>query len=145
MQPHEEHPPAATSRSALIPLGVGAAMAAAATYTLVRPPGGGAWYPPCAFHAATGLWCPGCGLTRGVHAMLTGDVAAAIGFNVFTPVVMVAALVGWFTWLQHTRGRTLPWTGWRPPPWFAVVAPLVLVAFAVVRNLPVAPLDALAP
>ena len=128
-----------------VPLGVGAAMAAGAAYVVANPPGDGGLYPPCAFHAVTGLWCPGCGITRGVHAMLTGDLGAAIGFNLFTPIVVVAAIVGWITWVQHTRGRTLPWSGRRPPPAWFVVLPAVLVVYAVLRNLPVAPFDALAP
>jgi hypothetical protein len=121
-------------------------MAAGAAYVVANPPGAaGSLYPPCAFHAVTGLWCPGCGLTRGTHAMLTGDLAAAVGFNLFTPVVVVAAVVGWITWVQQSRGRTLPWTGRRPASWWFVVLPAVLVGYAVVRNLPVAPFDALAP
>jgi hypothetical protein len=132
-------------RSLAAPLGVGAAMAGAAVYVISRPPMSGSWYPPCAFHAATGLWCPGCGMTRGIHALLTGDVAAAMSFNLFSPVVFVAAIVGWLTWLQASRGRAMPWSGRRPGAWLYVVMPVVLVAYGVLRNIPAEPFAALSP
>lgn len=132
-------------RSLAAPLGVGAAMAGAAAYVVARPPMSGAWYPPCAFHAATGLWCPGCGMTRGVHALLTGDVGAAISSNLFSPLVFVAAIVGWLTWLQASRGRSTPWSGRRPGSWWYVAMPAALVVYGVLRNIPAAPFAALSP
>ena len=37
----------------------------------------------CWFHSATGLPCPGCGLTRSVFAIGSGEFAAAWAFNPF--------------------------------------------------------------
>ena len=34
--------------------------------------------PACPFHAVTGLYCPGCGMTRCLHAVLHLDVGAAM-------------------------------------------------------------------
>ncbi len=39
------------------------------------------FFPRCMFHELTGWQCPGCGSQRALHALLTGDVAAAWGFN----------------------------------------------------------------
>lgn len=39
------------------------------------------WFPGCSFLHATGLPCPGCGLTRSVMATLRGDFAAAWVYN----------------------------------------------------------------
>lgn len=38
---------------------------------------------PCAFHASTGLPCPGCGLTRSVMALLHGQVRESVNFHPF--------------------------------------------------------------
>lgn len=38
-------------------------------------------FPPCLWHAWTGLPCPGCGATRAVLALLRGQLGAAFGFN----------------------------------------------------------------
>ena len=102
-------------------------------------------FPRCPFHQITGLWCPGCGLTRGIYQLLHGHVAAALGYNLFTPVVVVAIAAAWLGWLR---------VAWEVPPmrvphwagrWLAVTVPILIVVFGVLRNLPAAPFRALAP
>ncbi len=48
---------------------------------------------PCVFHQATGLYCPGCGMTRAALALLQGEVPQAFRFNplVFCLVPLFAA------------------------------------------------------
>lgn len=102
-------------------------------------------FPPCTFRAMTGLWCPGCGLTRGFHELFHGHVAAALGQNLFVPIVLVAAVVGWWSWTRSAWGRpgiSLP-TAWRRP--IVALLPILIVVYGVVRNIPHAPFDALAP
>ncbi len=71
--------------------------------------------PPCVFHKWTGYYCPGCGGTRAVKALLRGDV---IGSFFYHPVVLYGAvLYGWYM-LSHTveylsKGRlriSMPYT-----------------------------------
>ncbi|MEY3472821.1 MAG: hypothetical protein RLY22_324 [Actinomycetota bacterium] len=48
---------------------------------------------PCVFNYATGLQCPGCGLTRASLAILRGDIQAAYSFNqlvFYVPLFLVA-------------------------------------------------------
>jgi len=97
---------------------------------------------PCAFHAITGLHCPGCGLTRMLHALVQGDVARAWSMN---PLAMIALpllgvmLVQWWlakpllpAWLDRFVHDGRVW----------VVA---LIVFGVLRNLPFAPFAWMAP
>ncbi|MFM7044422.1 MAG: DUF2752 domain-containing protein [Ilumatobacteraceae bacterium] len=122
-----------------------AAAAAAVVLAVGDPSAPGSRFPACQFRAATGLWCPGCGLTRGTHSLLHGDIAAALGQNVFTPLALVAAAIGWWSWTRRA------WTGdWlRLPSWagprlgWALLS--AAIAYGVARNVPVAPFDALAP
>jgi hypothetical protein len=44
----------------------------------------------CTFRRATGVPCPGCGLTRGVTALASGDVATGLAYN---PVLLAGILV----------------------------------------------------
>jgi uncharacterized membrane protein HdeD (DUF308 family) len=93
----------------------------------------------------TGLWCPGCGLTRGTYQLLHGHVGAALGYNVFTPLALAAILVAWLAWLRVSWGASpirLPRAAQR---WATLALPVLLVVYGIVRNLPVAPLRALAP
>jgi hypothetical protein len=58
-----------------------------------------AWLPlthigiPCVFHEITGLYCPGCGMTRTTLAMLNMDVYQALRYNplVFTLIPLYLA------------------------------------------------------
>lgn len=53
-------------------------------------------FPKCVFYSVTGLKCPGCGTQRALHAMLTGDLAAAWHYNAFCVVMLpvIALLLG---------------------------------------------------
>jgi hypothetical protein len=58
----------------------------------------------CPLHAATGLPCPGCGVTRGISALAQGDVALALGANPFSLVVWPAlAVLGLSALLAQSR------------------------------------------
>ncbi len=49
---------------------------------------------PCVFHLLTGYYCPGCGGTRAVKALLSGKLFASFWYHPFVPYV--AVLAGWF-------------------------------------------------
>ena len=99
-------------------------------------------FPPCLFHLITGLWCPGCGMTRCAHALVHLNFARAFSMNA---LVMLAAPVlallyarsaGWLS--AEFSARLRPLTSLTL--WFVLV-----VVFAVLRNLPWAPFSWLAP
>lgn len=65
------------------------------------------YYPPCAFRLITGFYCPGCGGTRAVKALLAGDFLSSLRLHPFVPYT---ALLGtWFMVSQTieriSRGR----------------------------------------
>ena len=130
----------------MMPLCCGAAMAgAAAVVALNDPAAPGNHFPGCVFHATTGLWCPGCGLTRGFHQLLTGHPLAALGENLFVPVVLVGIVASWWGWTRSTWGRTpRQWPAWATRSLHTVM-PVALVVYGVLRNIPAAPFRALAP
>ena len=47
--------------------------------------------PPCYLYSHFGLYCPACGNTRSVAALLDGDLSLAVQFNM---VPILAALFG---------------------------------------------------
>jgi hypothetical protein len=122
------------------------AVAALGTAVFVRL-GGAIPMLRCPLHQMTGLWCPGCGLTRGSARLVTGDIGGAMAYNVFTPVVVLAIAAAWWAWWWPTvashraprvRRLVLP----------APVTPWLLgalIVFTVARNLPWAPFSALTP
>jgi hypothetical protein len=122
-----------TTRSgALVALGA----TAAAVTTAAVAPSIARYGPPCPFHSMTGLDCPGCGATRAVLALTRGDVAAALGHNVFIVASLPLLVVVWVSWLRSSRFGV----AW--PAWLRSALPLAVwagvgLAFAVARNLPV--------
>lgn len=93
-------------------------------------------FPACQFRAATGLWCPGCGLTRGAHQLLGGDLLGAIGSNVFVPAVAIALPVGWWWWLRSAWGHPVSPRRRRIAERTGMVAVVAAIVYGVVRNLP---------
>ena len=128
------------------PIAAGAALATGAGFIATHNPAASSFpYPTCAFYQATGLWCPGCGLTRGTYQLLHGHVGAALSYNIFTPVALAAIVIVWFSWVRTSWGAQ----PMRMPPrlgrWLAIATPALLLVYGVLRNVPVAPLRALAP
>lgn len=54
----------------------------------------GKFLMPCVFHAATGLYCPGCGGTRASIALLQGYFIKSFLYQPFVPYT--AIIGGWF-------------------------------------------------
>jgi len=113
---------------------------------LALPPGPHSPYPPCLFHWATGLNCPGCGTLRCLHALLHGNLMTALRCNALT----VAVLCG-FAWAgAATAFRGFTGSGhdrsWTPIPLILirVLAPAAIV-FTVLRNIPIWPFSLLSP
>ncbi|MBB1062149.1 DUF2752 domain-containing protein [Marilutibacter spongiae] len=96
----------------------------------------------CLFLAFTGFYCPGCGTTRALHALLHGDVAGMVAMNPLLPVLMLATPVI----ALHGMGRPLPLPAAvlkavnSPRLWL-----VVLLGYWVARNLPWWPFTWLAP
>jgi hypothetical protein len=146
-----EEQSAASTRGSFPPLlkrtvaaaGVGA-MGLGAAFTFLFDPAKSNLLPVCPLYGLTGFACPGCGLTRGFHSLLNGDIIPAIDFNALIPVWAVI-----FSWvffslaLTAIRGKGLPM--WPTYPKFLWVFLIVLMGFGVLRNVPVWPFTILFP
>ncbi|MBO4495098.1 MAG: DUF2752 domain-containing protein [Clostridiales bacterium] len=100
----------------------------------------------CVTYEMTGLYCPGCGETRALHALLHGHIIQAFDYNLLFPFVVIIMgwlfLVGLTTLICRKRVMWLPETF---PAWLGIVIGVVVVLFTVLRNIPVWPFSILAP
>ncbi|UGY90838.1 DUF2752 domain-containing protein [Streptomyces gobiensis] len=116
---------------------LGAAGAAAAYIGAVDPQKPG-HYPVCPVLRYGGIYCPGCGGLRSVHALVHGDVAGAVGANAVVVAGVVVLVVAWAVWFVGAgvgagAGAVRGFSVRMGYVWAAGAAVLV---FTVVRNLP---------
>ncbi len=122
-----------------------AGLAFAAVVTVgVRDPHASGNYPTCPSFAVLGVHCPGCGSLRAMHHLAHGDLGAVLSRNILVPVGLVLLAWAWVAWFDRRLGFSrVPEL--RPPVPVLYASVGVLVAFAVLRNLPWAPFSGLAP
>lgn len=96
------------------------------------------FFPACPLLKMTGMACPGCGLTRGFHALFHGDVWTAISFNALVPIYLFIFL--YFVVYSVSvilRGRGIALNILSPIPLFIFLG--VSIVFGVLRNIPAEP------
>jgi hypothetical protein len=99
-----------------------------------------AFYPQCAFKAFTGLDCPGCGLTRAMHAVVTGHPVRALDHNILIALILPLAVYTYLVWMTKSLfGWDLPYV--RVPKKLGYALAPMLIAFWILRNIPIAPFN----
>lgn len=80
---------------------------------------------PCFFYSITGYYCPGCGMTRALNALMHANVKAAFAFNSLIFILLpLFILYGIQLRLDKQHALTLK------------VMLLISVVFAILRNTP---------
>jgi hypothetical protein len=112
---------------------VACAAGAGAAFLYRFPPELYRLYPQCLFHAFTHLYCPGCGATRALFALLHGQVAEAMHYNALL-VVLLPFLSGYFgvAYWKVIRDNELDWP--RVPVPALICFLLIALGFTVLRN-----------
>lgn len=117
------------------PLATAVGAAAGCGLLVAVDPGESGPYPVCPFRLLTGLWCPVCGSTRAVHALLHADLAAAAAYNVLLVLAVPVAGYAWMVWASpRLGGPRLPRPRIAPGVWWGLLT--VALAYGVLRNLP---------
>ena len=67
----------------------------------------------CPFALGTGVACPGCGMTRGIAALVRGDLASSWRFHPLATLAIFEITAAWMWWAWKRSGRTqrAPGTG----------------------------------
>ncbi|MEU0336803.1 DUF2752 domain-containing protein [Streptomyces sp. NPDC006193] len=136
--PRAPHGPARPApppwRRLAVPAALLAAAAGALAYVGAVDPGEPGHYPVCPLYRLTGLYCPGCGGLRSAHALVHGDLAAALRDNAPAVAAFLACAVLWTVQVVGAvRGRPVR-LGLGPAHLRGLGA--LLLVFTVVRNLP---------
>jgi hypothetical protein len=101
--------------------------------------------PVCPFLATTGLYCPGCGTLRCLHALLHADLGSAIDYNVMTVLLLPMVIAAWLSvGFAGIRGRHPPRI-WSAPGWTGWAVAGAVGLFWILRNLSPAAFSWMAP
>jgi|SRR5215203_1248452 len=123
--------------------GAGGMLSAAAAVWYFDPTKAG-FFPVCPLYALTGFACPGCGLTRGFHALFHGDILTALDYNAMLPFFALFIGFGLVSLLYFAaRGRRVPVNLLQPKALYGFL--VLLLIFGVTRNLPWYPFNILFP
>ncbi len=99
-------------------------------------------FPACPSRTLFGVWCPLCGGTRSAHALTTGQMAEAIRFNAFLPVLVVLTAWSWVAWVSRVLQRdVVP----AVPRWLWTGVGVLWLAYGILRNVPVEPFASWSP
>jgi len=109
-------------------------------YFFVEPKNGN--LPKCFFHELTGLYCPGCGGQRSLHALLNGHFLLAIDYNLLFILLLPFILYFMFVFIT---GKKYSKSSFIYNANFSFVIAAVVVSFWILRNIPVFPFSWLAP
>jgi hypothetical protein len=86
----------------------------------------------CPFALATGMACPGCGMTRAAGQLLRGDFGAAVAYHPLIPAIAVLMTVGWGWFVLRRTGRVHPMSN-RTLNGVLIATAVALVAVWVIR------------
>lgn len=90
---------------------------------------------PCIFHEITGFYCPGCGMTRCLNALLHFDFYQAFRYNMLMILLIpffTIYLCGWI-YLKVTK-KEVKWKNLFPD-WVWYVLLIIVILFGILRNI----------
>lgn len=134
---------ASSTERILAAAGVLAAVGGSAFVWFFNPTTAG-FFPVCPLFKMTGFACPGCGLTRGFHALFHGEILTALGFNAMLPFyAFFFAYLFIAMFLIAGRGKYISFSIFKPLYVWGFL--FISLAFFVVRNIPAYPFSLLYP
>ena len=115
----------------LLSVGALVLMLGLAYYFAVRSAGGGI---PCIIYTLTGIYCPGCGITRMFTSLLSGNFGEAFRYNLLVMLLLPFFAFFGARWAIGYVKEGFGYRGRRSDTVFLVAALILLVLFAILRN-----------
>ena len=102
--------------------------------------------PPCIFYHATGLYCFGCGTGRALLSLLNGEIYAAFRYHPLLPFILPFVLYYLLKiYLAFLLGKDKLPDLTVKKRWVGITVATVIIAFGILRNIPIFPFNLLAP
>lgn len=92
-------------------------------------------YLPCIIFKTTGLYCPGCGVTRMILALLQGNIKEAFQYNTALFIIFpILAPILIYQSVQYIRSGQIKFSNKLNV--FLVIIVIILILFGILRNIP---------
>ncbi len=88
---------------------------------------------PCIFHKITGLYCPGCGITRMFISIFKLNIYQAFRYN---PLVFILLIICLFYLLIDALKYKISKTHIELPKSVYIVLLIIVIGFGILRNIP---------
>lgn len=88
--------------------------------------------PRCPFYTMFHLYCPGCGNTRSVIALLKGDLFSSLRYNIFPIIIIIYSLCAYIELATYSFGRHLLLLPGKSS--FYIVGASLLGGYILIRN-----------
>lgn len=90
------------------------------------------YFPPCVFYTVTHFYCPGCGNTRTVLALLHGHPLQALHNNAAFCYLLVVLLLLYLQKVLRCFGKSVQLLP--KGNWFPIVSVCICMAYCLIRN-----------
>ena len=89
---------------------------------------------PCPFHKLTGLYCPGCGFTRLIFALLEGNINEAYNHNrlvfILLPFIVSYVIYKGYLYIYNKKDKIIC----RIPSVCIYILLFIVILFGILRN-----------
>ena len=90
---------------------------------------------PCPIHKITGLYCPGCGVTRLLFALMHGHIKEAFMYNqlvfIMLPFLLLYIIYCTYLYITDKKDKIIS----RIPKYVFIIILILVLAWGVIRNL----------
>ena len=90
----------------------------------------------CIFNKISGLYCPGCGMTRAVFSLMELDFYQAFRYNIFSilllPILFIYGVSSSYAWIFNKKNlleKKIPTVFW-------IIVIVLMLTYGIIRNLP---------
>lgn len=91
------------------------------------------YIPPCFLYSQLHLYCPACGNTRSVAALLQGDLMTSLRYNISPALALLFLVIAYIEYAFTSFGKPIKLLSRRLWPYLVLISLLVL--YYIARNL----------
>lgn len=91
------------------------------------------YFPPCMFYSVYHLYCPSCGNTRSVIALLHGDILSSLRYNIVIMISIIFTVLGYMELASYSLGKHVKALPRKLGFYISLI--IVLILYWILRNL----------